>query len=56
MVGMVWVGLLKKHLKVVYRWTLLASIAMCGSRDLSHARADHNLAAVVTTASHGHGP
>jgi hypothetical protein len=55
-VGMVWVGLLKKPLDVVYRWPHQASIAVHGGRDLSHVKAAHLLAVVVTTAGHGRGP
>jgi hypothetical protein len=56
MVGMVWAGLLKKHLEVVCTWPHQVSIAMHGGQDLSHAGAARFPTAVIATAGHGRGP
>jgi hypothetical protein len=53
---MVWVGFLEEPLEVVCGWSRLTLVAVCGGRDVPHARATCLPIIAVIVVSRGHGP
>jgi hypothetical protein len=53
---MVWTGLPTEPLEVVCRWSRLALVATCSSRDVLHARAAYFLVVAAIIADRGRNP